>query len=363
MNAPSVLALALVFCGAAGGAGRAAEHDDVLCQNVLAQVRRASADPSVLQAAVKDPKGFLTPVVAVPKDYQASPDLLARAAKLYDEGEASFTTFLQPIQPGVWRAAKYEGTLDCAEEWFFKADKTGALVTIPPPAGGDELCWTSYRDMGTVDGRTALIEIDEQTGPYLGFDLTITPWQDGWGEDCSIEVRYNDRFQVSERFCGDAAVCVAASSLAPALVQAYARNPGTGTLAGLIPGQPQTPSKAQLTDAKASFTNAPAPHTLPTFGATPKTQYPEFSAEADPLPVTVGGQTLIARVGVGGLGWRTIGDGLVAFYRQSASGPVPVASFVVRQAVTGLRSAKLADADPAPRGADRRKPPVNRAGL
>lgn len=48
---------------------------------------------------------------------------------------------------------------------------------------------------------------------------------------------------------------------------------------------------------------------------------------------------LIARIGIGigGVGWREMGDYLIAFYADDMHGLDPVASFVVERQNTGLQ--------------------------
>jgi hypothetical protein len=77
---------------------------------------------------------------------------------------------------------------------------------------------------------------------------------------------------------------------------------------------------------------------LPTFGAKPRTEYANYAGNHQVALVEIAGKTLIARIGIGGVGWREIGDYLIAFYTDDAHGVDPVASFVVERQNTGLQS-------------------------
>jgi hypothetical protein len=77
---------------------------------------------------------------------------------------------------------------------------------------------------------------------------------------------------------------------------------------------------------------------LPTFGAKPRTEYSSYAGNHQVALVEIGGKILIARVGIGGIGWREMGDYLIAFFTDDTHGIDPVASFVVERQNTGLQS-------------------------
>lgn len=78
---------------------------------------------------------------------------------------------------------------------------------------------------------------------------------------------------------------------------------------------------------------------LPTFGVTPKTEFPTFGNEGNESTlVHLNGLMLIAHVGRGGVGWRQIGDFLIVLYAVAKDRALPVASFVVERRETGLES-------------------------
>ena len=86
-----------------------------------------------------------------------------------------------------------------------------------------------------------------------------------------------------------------------------------------------------------------------TFGAKAKTAFDSFSYnDVDLFPLQLAGGRYVAAVGYGGVGWRMIGDTLVAVYSVDDDKLKPLAGFVVVKSVTGLASA---DVDrPAPAG-------------
>jgi hypothetical protein len=79
---------------------------------------------------------------------------------------------------------------------------------------------------------------------------------------------------------------------------------------------------------------------LASFGAKPRTEFPEYSDDGQTVAVQVAGRTLLANVGIGGVAWRAMGDYLVTLYRKDAAGLHPVAGFVVRRRATTLSRAE-----------------------
>jgi hypothetical protein len=336
--------VALGLAAAVAGPGLAAEPHGAVCRALVAQVRTLAADPAAFQRALATGDGLLAPLVASDKGGQVAPRFAAKVEALYgDNSDKGIEATLQPIQAGMWRAEKLEGTLHCADERFFAGNPDSDLIGLATPTAYGDLCWTSSRSMGTAAGGTALIETEQTTSPFEGLDVEITPWDRGWKPSCQASFRFTDRFVVSERLCGEGAVCAAAEPLAAKLAQAFARRPQGETLANVSP-----PSDRQAADlagalaaAKTRFRGDDEAHgELPSFGRKPKTEYPEFSDTAATALIDLAGAPFIVRVGVGGVGWRPIGDDLVAIYRIAPTGPVPVASFVVQRQITGLKSAE-----------------------
>jgi hypothetical protein len=229
------------------------------------------------------------------------------------------------------------------------ADQDGTLRTLPTPGASGNLCWTSTRDMGKAFGQIALIEREYREHPWQGLDVELTPWSGRWLASCKVSIQLYDAFRVSERFCGDQPACRAAEPLAAKLAQALARDADGKTLDRVSPPAPDAARTfdARLDAARIRFDADQAGHTpLPTFGKTPKTEYPIYGGTSAAALVEIGGKVFVARVGIGGIGWRDLGDYLVAIYTADKPDPIPVASFVVQRRVTGLKDV-VASALPA----------------
>ena len=77
-----------------------------------------------------------------------------------------------------------------------------------------------------------------------------------------------------------------------------------------------------------------------TFGVKAKTAFDTYSYnDVDLFSLRLAGASYIAAVGYGGVGWRMIGDTLIAVYSVENDKLKPLAGFVVVKSVTGLASA------------------------
>jgi hypothetical protein len=184
----------------------------------------------------------------------------------------------------------------------------------------------------------------------LGVDVEITPWTPGKLSACRVAIRFNDAFHVTERFCTDPAFCVAAEPLALKLAEALARADDGTTLATIAPPSSQQAHAVapRLAKAKATFEHDQFGYTeLPTFGAAARTKYPRYSGNPQITLIALAGQPLIARVGIGGIGWRELGDYLISVYSGDQDDLEPLASFVVARKNAGLRSLTTSAPKPA----------------
>ncbi len=315
------------------------------CDEVAAHVQAVLADPRVLQRPAgqdyDDYDTVLAPVIRFPEPELANADLWAKA-KPFFAGEFGDQVYeVQHVTGPVWRAVLVAGTAECQTEHFFSVDRNGELRAIATPAVFGDLCWSSSRRIGSVNGRTALIEQEIRTHPLLGVDIEITPWTSALPTACQVAVRFNDAFRVTERFCKDPTVCAAAEPLAPKLAEALARADDGTTLATVAPPSSQQAQAMAVSIAKAKerFEGIEFGYTdIPTFGAAIKTKYPTYSGSPHVALIAVAGRTLIARIGLGGIGWRELGDYLITLYSGVGEDLDPVASFVVERKNVGLRS-------------------------
>lgn len=320
----------------------AAPHDPLApCRGLADQVRaRAASRPDFLKL---DVNRLLAPTLTVRAAIVAPPAAVRAAAERLLDVSPGGALALSVLSPGVWRAERLEGTANCTRDVFFRMER-GRAVTLPAPPAFTDLCWMSSRSVGAMNGVPVLVEQDDVEGPLLGFDVEVTPWRQGWRPACRLSVRYRDDFTVTESFGADRALRRSGSLLAVQLASALARTRGVSepSLAAAAPIAVARRYPALMTAAKrlASRDLAGA-DSLPTFGEAAKTQFTDFSDTVTSAVVSVDGEPLVARVGIGGVGWRPIGDYLVVLYRQGAADLEPAASFVVSQNTTDLLSATV----------------------
>jgi hypothetical protein len=335
---PSLLLIAAV----AETANAGGEEPLAPCEAVAAYVKSVAADPKAFERQhALDYDALLAPIISLPPPELADADLRVKAMQLLGSDRTQEVVAVQHVDGPVWRTYQVAGTAECATEKFFFVRPDGALSAIDTPATFGNLCWSSSRQIGSVGGRSALIEQEVREHPLLGLDVEITPWTSGERATCKVAIRFNDTFHVTERFCKDRSVCRAAEPLAPKLAESLARAADGEALATVAPPPADTARAlaARLLEVKESIESDHLGYTMvPTFGAKPRTEYSNYAGNTRVTLVDIAGMTLIARVGIGGVGWREIGDYLISLYTDDTHGLDPVASFVVVRQNTGLQS-------------------------
>jgi hypothetical protein len=334
----------LVFAVLAGNATARNEEHLAPCNAVAAHVKSVAVDLKFLERPqgqdYDDYDRLLVPIISFPPPKLADADLWAKAMKLIG-GDQNTVVEIQHVAGSVWRASEVSGTAHCESEQFFFVQPDGGLKAIDTPAVFGDLCWSSYRQIGRIGGQVALIEQEIRKHPLLGVDVEITPWRNSERVTCQVAIRFNDAFQLTERFCDDQSVCLAAEPFAPKLAEAFARADNGATLASIAPPPPEQAQAlaTRLVKAQEKFDSPGAGFTeLTTFGVAPRTKYPTYAGSPQVTLIELAGQTLIARVGIGGIGWRELGDYLITLYRGDGDRLDPIASFVVERRNTGLRS-------------------------
>ncbi|WP_304278276.1 hypothetical protein [Caulobacter segnis] len=309
------------------------------CRQLAEQVRqRARTLPNFLKL---DADHLLAPTLTARPAVTSPPAAVRAAAERLLDIEPGGGVALSVLSPGVWRAERREGTANCTRDVFFRLER-GRAVTLPAPPAFTDLCWTSSRSVGAMNHVPVLVQQDAIDGPLPGFDAEITPWRQGWRPACRLSVRYRDAFTVTEAFGADLTLRRGAAPLASQLASALARSRGVSepSLASAAPIAVARRHPALMTAAKRlAERDMAGADSLPTFGQAAKTQFTDFSDTVTATVVSLDGEPMVARVGIGGVGWRPIGDYLVVLYRQGTSELTPVASFVVTQTLTGLLSA------------------------
>jgi hypothetical protein len=282
---------------------------------------------------------YLHPWVVEAPAATPSRRLVLEAARLLDEDPDSVIT-TQPMGGGAWRAAHVAGSAECTTDVFLGARPGGGFWQIAQPDQFHDLCWTSGRDIGRMGGKTVLVEVSELDRPVMGTDVEITPWDgERWDPACRLAIRWRDAFKVSERFCADAAVCDAAAKIAPALAAAMSHSRDGEGLEAVAPpadrGSPHYAARlARMNEGYAELKNMMKSRALPTFGAKAKTPYTDYSTFY-PTLVALDGKDYVALVGIGGIGWRELGDYLITLYREDDASQTPIAGIVVSRDPVG----------------------------
>ena len=258
---------------------------------------------------------------------------------LADE-DGGYKIFVQALALGLFVASDRPGTLECETFVFLKVAPGGAATVVDGPPAYTDQCWTDGGQAGRVFGQPAFVETSDFADP--GADtrqVAITPWMGGgWGNPCRLTLTYRIAFTLTERFCGDAGVCAATAPLATKIAAAHAKAPSDAPFSF---GPPPSADDQALLDrvggAKPDEVGTPP---FSTFGAKAKTAFDTYSYnDVDLFPLRLGGVTYVAAIGYGGVGWRMIGDSLLAVYSTSGDQLKPLAGFVVAKSVTGLASA------------------------
>ena len=215
-----------------------------------------------------------------------------------------------------------QGSLFCQYFVFFNAPPTGAAEVIADPpiaqaTHGPRFCWTSSAYAGEVSGVPAFIVQDIEDNSVT---LSITPWRDGqWQRSCQAAIRFSALFEVTNRFCAGAD-CAATAEQALALVKKVDQ----GAAHAVSDNQNEI-----FKTMKKLAEDAPLDKQLPTFGGNIQGPYTEFAPESVTVPLVVGGQTYLGRIGHAAFAWRISPDYLVAAYRKQGDKLEPVAGFTV----------------------------------
>jgi hypothetical protein len=329
-------------CSLAASQALAAPADPLApCNALVAQAKAKGAQTRVAGRALLSSEELLAPLARTNGQSPIPPDLSAKIAKLFQGWATDGAQELQQIDRHNWRAVLTEGTLRCDDEVFFRIEPDGELALLSTPPTYGELCWTNSRSIGSVGGQTVLIETDILDRPTLGANIEITPWAGGWQASCRASLRYHDVFTLTETFCKDRKLCPAGAALAPKLARAFSRDKKGAALEGVSPPSPK--GLAALGDIAAAHLPRDGDSGRPvlaSFGATPHTEFPEYSDEMQTVAVQVAGQPLLANVGIGGVAWRAMGDYLVNLYRKEGTTFRPVAGYVVKRHATTLSEAE-----------------------
>jgi hypothetical protein len=317
-------------------------------------LRLAQAARDLAPAVWKDGFGALKPQLTLAKWEDKLSPLEARLAALpavktaLADEDGGYKISVQLLAPGLFVASDTQGTLDCQSFVFLKVGPGGDAKIVTSPPAFTDLCWTDGGQAGRVFDQPAFIETSDFADPAADKQaIAITPWTgDAWGAPCRLTLTYRIKFALTERFCGDAAVCAAVAPLAADIAEAHGKSSADAPFAyGPAPNADDLALLQRVGGAKPDEMSTPP---FSTFGAKAKTAFDTYSYnDVDLFPLRLAGARYIAAVGYGGVGWRMIGDTLVAVYAVDDGRLKPLAGFVVAKSVTGLASAAVDRPAPA----------------
>jgi hypothetical protein len=260
------------------------------------------------------------------QNYRAASSLTEAIGSLLDDsGTFSLRRF---GGSSLSMAESVGGTASCQYFVFFDAPPAGAAhaVAAPPVVQNAEpftFCVKTTGYAGEIAGVPAfVVETDRDSTVELSF----TPWRDGgWQGQCKVVIRFSDIFEMTDRFCKDVD-CNAMADQALSLTKKVDQAPQAA------------PEDANSQDAtfkalKKLADDQPPDSQLPTFGGQIHglfgSAYSEFAQDSVILPIVVGGETYLGRVGHAAVAWRTVPDYLFAAYKRVGDSLEPVAGFYI----------------------------------
>jgi hypothetical protein len=260
--------------------------------------------------------------------YRAAPGLMAEIGGLLDGGD-TFALY-RFGSSSLNLAEAVGGTASCQYFVFFDAPSAGAAhaVAAPPVVQNAEpftFCVKTTGYAGEVAGvPTFVVETDRDST----VDLSFTPWRDGgWQGQCKVVIRFSDVFEMVDRFCKDVD-CTEMANQALSLTRKVDQSPQAA--------QDEANGRdAKFNALKKVADDRPPDSQLPTFGGEIHGlfgNYNEFAPDSVLLPVVVGGETYLGRVGHAAIAWRTVPDYLFAAYKKVGDSLEPVAGFYISKA-------------------------------
>jgi hypothetical protein len=251
-------------------------------------------------------------------EYRAAPDLLEAMDR---QGGMSRLSLHRFGGSSLYLSQTIQGTAYCQRFVFFEApaDAPGHVIDPPPIAAtGDDtaFCWRTAGYAGEIAGVPAFIVESDRDNAV---ELSITPRRDGqWEKACGVVVTFDDDFVANERFCQAGVDCNAMAERARWLAEELDKkfDPRTATA-----------------DTSTLAVDAPLDDQLPTFGDKVKDpyrfSYTQFYSDTIFLPVAVGGQIYVGRIGHAGFAWRRSPDYLFAAYKMTGDKLEPIAGIYV----------------------------------
>jgi len=242
-----------------------------------------------------------------------------------------------------------QGTLHCQVFVLVRAAPGWRPRTVATPGnlGDGDQCWGNSATFGKVAGEPLFIVHDaiDDTDSKAAFNLR--PF-DGhaFGPACQVTLTFRSDYALTERHCGDAAVCAAAGDIARKVALAYNRAreggaDGAGFTYGLAGAGQAAAVKAFLAAQDSPPTWTPD---FPAFGKEASDDHPISYSGFALFPLKLAGRDLVGATGHEGVGWREGENTLFAVYALKDGVLSPLAGFVFTRSLAGLESATVGPA-------------------
>ena len=255
------------------------------------------------------------------REYRADPGLLKAIGDLTD-GRWIFS--VQRFGGSSLNMAKVvEGSASCERFVFFDAPAGGASHPIAAPsvvrdAEPFAFCYRTTAHAGEVAGVPAFVVESDHDSTV---ELSLTPWRNGaWQPECRLLIRFTDVFEVTERYCKDVD-CQELANQALSFATKVDQRPEASQEDAKSQSEKFKPLK-DLAEADPGFLQR-----FPTFGVNGP-RY-EFASDSLVLPLAVGNETYLVRVGHAAIAWRTYPDYLFGAYKLVGHRLEPVAGFYI----------------------------------
>jgi hypothetical protein len=258
------------------------------------------------------------------REYRAEPSLVEALGKLAGD---DWTFPLYRFGRSSLHMAKIiEGSASCQGFLFFDAPPTAAAhpIAAPPVVQTAEpfaFCYRTTAYAGEIVGVPAFIVETDQDSTV---ELSFTPWRDGgWQRECRVTIRFRDVFEVTDRFC-KGVDCQEMANQALSLVKKVDQRPQAAQEDASGGGEKFQAMKELADNEPGSI------QSFPTFGSSIRgLDSAEFALDPVVLPIVVGGETYLARLGHSAVGWRTYPDYLLAAYKMVGNSLEPVAGLLI----------------------------------
>jgi hypothetical protein len=251
-------------------------------------------------------------------EYRASPELLEAVGQ--QANPSSMPTIHRFGRSSLYLSPTIQGTAYCQRFIFFEAPAGAtAHTTEAPPivqtADETAFCWKRSGVAGEIAGVPAFIVQSDKDSTV---ELSVTPWRGGkWENACRVTVTFANDFEATDRFC-QGVNCDAMAERARWLAEGLDKSHRFGS--GIL-YRKELAADGRLDDY------------LPTFGGKIqdgyRASYTEFASDTIFLPIVVGSEMFLGRIGHAAFAWRTAPNYLFAAYRMTGNRLEPVAGIYI----------------------------------